>query len=61
MFFQSHVLLFKVGTSEFCRFEVCAAKLILFIWDKIEMTFWKLVFYIFSLLGYESTLARAPA
>lgn len=61
MFFQSHVLLFKVGTFEFCRFEVCAAKLILFIWDKIEMTFWKLVFYIFSLLGYESTLARAPA
>lgn len=31
MFFQSHVLLFKVGTFEFCRFEVCAAKLILFI------------------------------
>ena len=51
---------------------ICAAKLILFIWDKIEITFWKLVFYIFSLLGYEcactklrtrmeSTLARAPA
>ena len=58
MFFQSHVLLCKVGTFEFCRFEVCAVGLILFIWDKIEMTFWKLVFYIFSLLGYECACTK---